>query len=108
MLLVVVDALVVVAGVVGALGLVEEELVALPVAAQSVEVPVVVAVVLGEPLGDVVVVVTVWVAVTTGVVVGAIELVVELEGVEEVEVELEEVEVELAPVEVSGRFGKVG
>jgi hypothetical protein len=88
------------AGVVAALGLVEEdELVPLPVGVQSGEVPVVVPMPVVAPVGDVVV--TVSGAVTTEVVVGALELVLVLE--------LDAVEVEPAPLaDVPGRFGYVG
>lgn len=86
-------------GIVGALELVEEGEVVTLVAAQSVELPVVVPVSAGTPLGVVVVAVTVSVAVTTGVVVAPLGLVLVLV------VERDGVEVEPPVVGVGGRFG---
>ena len=110
MVLVVVDALVAgAAGVVGAVGLVEEELVTLPVAAQLVEVPVVVPASVGAPVGDVVVVVTVSVAVTVGVGVGVGVGTGVGAGVGLVPVlEVDGLVVDSPGVDVTGRFGYTG
>ena len=108
MVLVVVDALVAgAAGVVGAVGLVEEELVTLPVAAQLVEVPVVVPASVGAPVGDVVVVVTVSVAVTVGVGVGVGTGVGAGVGLVPV-LEVDGLVVDSPGVDVTGRFGYTG
>jgi hypothetical protein len=106
----VVDALVVGAGVAGALALVvDEDDPVPPLTAQSAGMPVVVPVPVVAPIGDVVVVVTVSVVVSTGVVAPlGLALVLELEvvGLAVVGLELDVVALELAPVvELAGRFG---
>jgi hypothetical protein len=118
--LVVVDALVVGAGVAGALGLVvdEDEPVPLLLVAQSAGMAVVVPLSVVAPIGGVVVVVTVSVAVTTGVVapLGLALLVLGLDVLELDVLELDVLELDvvgldvvgLAPapvVELAGRFG---